>query len=111
MDDHTRYSSYELTPSGPREAAGRGKALPPWAIYRGWLCLPDLNAILRNWNETSARDAPWARQNLLRILFVHRSVADVERCMFEAPEGAIHGQLRGSCDSRAVRHSTQLAAV
>jgi diguanylate cyclase (GGDEF)-like protein/PAS domain S-box-containing protein len=38
---------------------------------------------LEELERASARDAPWARQNLVRILFVHRSVADVERCMFE----------------------------
>ena len=38
---------------------------------------------LEELERASAGDAPWARQNLVRILFVHRSVADVERCMFE----------------------------
>jgi diguanylate cyclase (GGDEF)-like protein/PAS domain S-box-containing protein len=38
---------------------------------------------LEKLEQASARDAPWARQNLVRILFVHRSVADVERCLFE----------------------------
>jgi diguanylate cyclase (GGDEF)-like protein/PAS domain S-box-containing protein len=33
--------------------------------------------------RASARDAPWARQNFVRILFVHRCVADVERCLYE----------------------------
>jgi diguanylate cyclase (GGDEF)-like protein/PAS domain S-box-containing protein len=33
--------------------------------------------------RASARDAPERRQNLVRILFVHRSVADVERCLNE----------------------------
>lgn len=33
--------------------------------------------------RASARDTPWARQNLVRILFVHPSVADVERCLDE----------------------------
>jgi diguanylate cyclase (GGDEF)-like protein/PAS domain S-box-containing protein len=33
--------------------------------------------------RASARDAPDRTQNLLRILFVHRSVADVERCLNE----------------------------
>ncbi len=33
--------------------------------------------------RASAGDIPWARQNLVRILFVHRSVADVERCLDE----------------------------
>jgi diguanylate cyclase (GGDEF)-like protein/PAS domain S-box-containing protein len=33
--------------------------------------------------RASARDAPSARRHLVRILFVHRSVADVERCLFE----------------------------
>ena len=31
----------------------------------------------------AARDAPERRQNLVRILFVHRSVAAVERCLYE----------------------------
>jgi diguanylate cyclase (GGDEF)-like protein/PAS domain S-box-containing protein len=30
-----------------------------------------------------AQDAPELRQNLVRILFVHHSVADVERCLYE----------------------------
>ena len=38
---------------------------------------------LEELERASARDAPWARQNFVRILFVHRSVADVERCLFE----------------------------
>ena len=33
--------------------------------------------------RTAARDAPARRPNLVRILFVHRSVADVERCLYE----------------------------
>jgi diguanylate cyclase (GGDEF)-like protein/PAS domain S-box-containing protein len=33
--------------------------------------------------RASARDAPERRQNLVRILFVHRSVAEVERCLNE----------------------------
>jgi diguanylate cyclase (GGDEF)-like protein/PAS domain S-box-containing protein len=38
---------------------------------------------LEELERASARAAPWAGQNLVRILFVHRSIADVERCMFE----------------------------
>jgi diguanylate cyclase (GGDEF)-like protein/PAS domain S-box-containing protein len=38
---------------------------------------------LEQLERASARDAPLARQNLVRILFVHRSVADVGRCLFE----------------------------
>jgi hypothetical protein len=33
--------------------------------------------------RASARDVPERRQNPVRILFVHRSVADVERCLYE----------------------------
>jgi diguanylate cyclase (GGDEF)-like protein/PAS domain S-box-containing protein len=33
--------------------------------------------------RASARDAPGRRQNLVRILFVHRSVIEVERCLYE----------------------------
>jgi diguanylate cyclase (GGDEF)-like protein/PAS domain S-box-containing protein len=33
--------------------------------------------------RASARDAPERRQNLVRILFVHRSLEDVERCLDE----------------------------
>src|SRR5713101_6223077 len=33
--------------------------------------------------RASARDAPQRRQNLVHILFVHRSLADVERCLYE----------------------------
>src|ERR1700747_1848736 len=38
---------------------------------------------LEQLERASARGARWARQNLVRILFVHRSVADVERCLYE----------------------------
>jgi diguanylate cyclase (GGDEF)-like protein/PAS domain S-box-containing protein len=38
---------------------------------------------LEELERASARDAPWTRQNLVRILFVHRSAADVERCLYE----------------------------
>jgi diguanylate cyclase (GGDEF)-like protein/PAS domain S-box-containing protein len=38
---------------------------------------------LKQLERASARDALWARHNLVQILFVHRSVADVERCLFE----------------------------
>ncbi len=33
------------------------------------------------------RDAPRRRQNFVRILFVHRSMADVERCLYELRRG------------------------
>jgi diguanylate cyclase (GGDEF)-like protein/PAS domain S-box-containing protein len=38
---------------------------------------------LEELERASARDAPARRQNLVRILFVHRFVADVERCLYE----------------------------
>jgi diguanylate cyclase (GGDEF)-like protein/PAS domain S-box-containing protein len=38
---------------------------------------------LEELKRASARDAPWAGHNPARILFVHRSIADVERCLFE----------------------------
>jgi diguanylate cyclase (GGDEF)-like protein/PAS domain S-box-containing protein len=38
---------------------------------------------IKELERASARDAPWARQSFVRILFVHRSVAEVERCLFE----------------------------
>jgi diguanylate cyclase (GGDEF)-like protein/PAS domain S-box-containing protein len=38
---------------------------------------------LEELERASARDAPWARQSFVRILFVHRSIAEVERCLFE----------------------------
>jgi diguanylate cyclase (GGDEF)-like protein/PAS domain S-box-containing protein len=38
---------------------------------------------LEELKRASARDAPWARHDPVRILFVHRSIADVERCLFE----------------------------
>ena len=38
---------------------------------------------LEQGERASAGDAPGRRQNLVRILFVHRSVADVERCLYE----------------------------
>src|SRR5258706_6699916 len=34
-------------------------------------------------DRVSARDASWARQNLVRSLFVHRSLVDVEHCLHE----------------------------
>src|SRR5258708_5985206 len=33
--------------------------------------------------RASARDASWVRQNLARVLFVHRSLVDVEHCLHE----------------------------
>ncbi len=33
--------------------------------------------------QPSAHDAAWDRENLVRILFVHRPVANVERCLDE----------------------------
>src|SRR5713226_2078215 len=38
---------------------------------------------LKQVERASARDAPEGKQNLVRILFVHRSPADVERCLHE----------------------------
>src|SRR5258707_1446164 len=38
---------------------------------------------LEELEQVSARDARWARQSLVRILFVHPLVVDVERCLFE----------------------------
>ena len=38
---------------------------------------------LEQGQRAAARDAPERRQNFVRILFVHRSVADVERCLYE----------------------------
>lgn len=38
---------------------------------------------LEELKRASARDAPWAGHNPVRVLFVHRSIADVERCLFE----------------------------
>src|SRR5260221_2631437 len=38
---------------------------------------------LKQVKRASARDAPERRQNPVQILFVHRSVADVERCLYE----------------------------
>jgi diguanylate cyclase (GGDEF)-like protein/PAS domain S-box-containing protein len=40
---------------------------------------PDLERVVR----ASALDAPRHRQNAVRILFVHRSLTDVERCLHE----------------------------
>jgi diguanylate cyclase (GGDEF)-like protein/PAS domain S-box-containing protein len=44
-------------------------------------CISEPN--LKELERASARDAPWARQTFVRILFVHRSAAEVERCLFE----------------------------
>jgi PAS domain S-box-containing protein len=38
---------------------------------------------LEQGERASAREAPERRQNLVRILFVHRALADVERCLYE----------------------------
>ena len=38
---------------------------------------------LRQVNRVSATGTPASRNNLVRILFVHRSIADVERCLHE----------------------------
>jgi diguanylate cyclase (GGDEF)-like protein/PAS domain S-box-containing protein len=39
--------------------------------------------ILEQVARASALDIPGRRQNLVRILFIHRSLADVERCLYE----------------------------
>jgi hypothetical protein len=72
--------SYELTLG--REAVGRGKELPPGDfldIVMSFNAKPGP----RQDERASARDAPERRQNLVHILFVHRSLADVERCLYE----------------------------
>src|SRR5713226_5083622 len=60
----------------------RGKQLPPGVLSRPAMSAtsePDFEHVKR----ASARDGPERRQNLVRILFVHRSVADVELCLYE----------------------------
>src|SRR5713226_7531872 len=60
----------------------RGKQLSPGILSRLAMSPtsePDLEQVKR----ASARDGPERRQNLVRILFVHRSVADVELCLYE----------------------------
>jgi diguanylate cyclase (GGDEF)-like protein/PAS domain S-box-containing protein len=39
--------------------------------------------VLEQMTRVSALDIPGRRQNLVRILFVHRSLTDVERCLYE----------------------------
>ncbi len=56
--------------------------MPPWVLARLAMSSnskPGIEQVKR----ASARDAPARRQNLVRILFVHRSLADVERCLYE----------------------------
>jgi diguanylate cyclase (GGDEF)-like protein/PAS domain S-box-containing protein len=68
-----------------REGPGgiwRGKQLPPGVLSRPAMSgtsKPDLEQVRR----ASAHDGSERRQNLVRILFVHRSVADVELCLYE----------------------------
>lgn len=45
--------------------------------------LSKLKPALERVERASARDAPWLRQSLVRILFIHRFLADVERCLYE----------------------------
>src|SRR5205807_4891557 len=45
-------------------------------------CLKKKKPNFEELERASAGDAPWSRHNLVRILFVHRSVPDVEWCMF-----------------------------
>src|ERR1700674_1893185 len=42
-----------------------------------------LDLDLEQGKQASTPDAPRRRQKLVRILFVHRSIADVERCLYE----------------------------
>ena len=44
---------------------------------------PTSETELRQVNRVSATGTPASRNNLVRILFVHRSIADVERCLHE----------------------------
>src|SRR6266567_2713934 len=56
--------------------------MPPWVLARLAMSSnskPGIEQVKR----ASAPDAPGRRQNLVRILFVHRSIAAVERCLYE----------------------------
>src|SRR5258708_12646693 len=65
---------------------------PRGQLARKRNCPPSLSRVdmssasehdLKQVKRASARDAPERRQNPVQILFVHRSVADVERCFYE----------------------------
>src|SRR5258708_12950884 len=65
---------------------------PRGQLARKRNCPPSLSRVdmssasehdLKQVKRASARDAPERRQNPVQILFVHRSVADVERCLYE----------------------------
>jgi PAS domain S-box-containing protein len=109
MDDHSRYSSYQLIPSGPGgQLGGEGTATPGDLPRLAMSTRSEPN--LEELERASARDAPWARQNLVRILFVHRSVADVERCMFELQRVrfTVNSDVVVTPEQFAIRLSSQL---
>src|SRR6266581_522933 len=61
----------------------RGKRLPPGILSRPAMSSrsePDLQEVER---ASAPPDALARRQNLVRILFAHRSAAEVERCLYE----------------------------
>jgi diguanylate cyclase (GGDEF)-like protein/PAS domain S-box-containing protein len=68
-------------PRGQLGAVGRGKELPRdiGRLVMSAKSKPHLEQV----EQVSALDALGRRQNLLRILFIHRSLADVEQCLHE----------------------------
>ena len=67
---------------GPGRQFGRGRDCHP-GILRRRLMSSKLEVDLARARQTSAREAPDRRQSLVRILFVHRYLAEVERCLYE----------------------------
>jgi diguanylate cyclase (GGDEF)-like protein/PAS domain S-box-containing protein len=61
----------------------RGKAIAPRGALPRLAMSSTTQSKLEKANRASAPEALERRQNLVRILFVHRSVADVERCLYE----------------------------
>jgi diguanylate cyclase (GGDEF)-like protein/PAS domain S-box-containing protein len=85
MNHLARYSFYVLTRTG-RGAVGRGREIPP-RDFSALVMSPKSKSHLEQVKRASAVDASSGRRSLVRILFVHRSLADVERCLYELKRG------------------------
>src|SRR5438477_7637774 len=61
----------------PGASLSNGASLPQQTP--GWLGMPEAKQI----HGPTTSEGPESRRHFLRILFVHRSLADVERCLHE----------------------------
>ena len=62
---------------------GRGRQLPPWDFGTLVMSSKSIRHLEQVERASALDDAGGRRQNLLRILFIHRFLADVERCLHE----------------------------